>query len=618
MKKTRVMLIIDKCRRYKRILMILAEIFLFSCVLVFSYWIRLGALREIDFWQVGFLLVVVVPIKIILFWRFKLYHISFRFISLYEIMDVLKASLLSTLSFSLVGVLFRDAPVLAGFPRSIILIDLMLTFLVGSADRIFFRWYYLPRLQRRDRRKVLIIGAGKAGERLAREILISSDYVPVAFVDDDPSKWDSLIHGVKVMGGKEDISIIVKGLGIEEIIIAIPSASPPQLKEIIEYARKSQVKNVKILPSLSHIMTDRARLGDLRKINVEDLVDREPMRIEEEKISLYLTGRRVLVTGAGGFIGAQLCRQIATFGPACLVMVDSGEIGLYEIGREIKERFNQTQVITIVADLKDKIRMQNILRKNLPQVVFHTAAYKHTFLMESNSREAVLNNIEATRIISEVSRENGVEKFIYTSSNTAVYPTSIMGATKRIAENLIARYNNEKSKFISVRLGNVLGSRGSVVHIFSEQIKEGRPIKITDPQITRYFITVTEAVQFILQSGAMGEGGEVFVLDMGKPIKILDLALNMIRLSGLEPDKDIPIVFTGLRPGEKLFEELLTAEEGKIPTQHERIFISRDTNNLKPDFMEKVEKLISLAKNDSDRESMVALVKDLVSTYQPG
>lgn len=611
--------IIDKGRKYKRLLVPLGEAFFVAVILFLSYWIRLGRIDMTYVPQIVFLSAIIVPLKVIIFWLFRLYHISFRFMSVYEILKVLKASSTAALLFALIIMVVRDISFVKGFPRSIIFIDFMLTFIMSSGLRLAFRFFYFPQLKGEGKKRVLVVGAGSAGMQLVREMLTSpfSKYIPVAFVDDDPGKQGSIIYGVRVKGSKEEIPQIVKSLGINEIIISIPSASSAQLRKIMDFVRESGVKKVKILPGLLHIFTGKATLSDVREIVPEDLLGRETVKIELEKIASYLSGKSILVTGAGGSIGSELCRQLSSFAPSSLIMVDVGETELFYIDREIKEKFSQAPVISIIADVKDMISMSNIFLRYSPQVVFHAAAYKHVPLMETNPREAVLNNIEGTRITAHLSAKYNVEKFIFISTDKAINPTSIMGATKRVAEKLLRSLNNDKCNFISVRFGNVLESRGSVVPIFKEQIKKGGPITITHPEMKRYLMSITEAVELVLQAGAMGEGGEVFVLDMGEPIKILNLAQDLIRFYGLEPDKDIPIVYTGKRPGEKLFEELLTAEEGTSATKHEKIFIARGADNLNPDYIKKVENLIDAAKNSIETENITAFLKELVPTYQP-
>jgi len=636
--RERTVSIVDKWRRYKRILVPAGEAIFMAIILFVSYWIRLGAVGRVYIPQILFLAALVVPLKILLFWIFRLYHISFRFLSLYELLNVLKASSVSALLFALVIILFRDIPFMNGFPRSVIFIDFMLTFIISSAFRLSFRLLYFPQLKREGRTKALVVGAGSAGAQLVTEMLTSprSRYIPVAFTDDDPDKRGSIIHGVRVMGGTDVIPEIIKDYAIEEVIISIPSAPSAEIRKIMGYIRKSGMKNVKILPGLFHIIAGDATLNDIREITPEDLLGREPVKLEIEKVTSYLNGKRILVTGAGGSIGTELCRQLASFAPSSLVMVDMGETELFYIDREIREKFDWVPAVSIISDVKDMISMKNIFLQYQPQVVFHAAAYKHVPLMETNLREAVLNNIEGTRVAALLSGEYGVEKFIFISTDKAINPTSIMGATKRVSENLLRCLNNEtnppsppftkggaggfsgeKTRFVSVRFGNVLESRGSVIPIFKEQIKKGGPVTITDPEMKRYLMSITEAVELVLQAGAMGEGGEVFVLDMGQPMKILTLAEELIRFYGLEPDKDIPIVYTGKRPGEKLFEEILTAEEGTTATKHEKIFIARSADNPGPGYIEKVENLINVARNSMENENIVALLKELVPTYRP-
>ena len=617
--RKRIGLIIDRWRRYKRINVPSGEALFFIVILFLSYWMRLGGIDRTHIPQITFLIATVIPVKILSFWMFRLYHMSFRYTSLYEIINVSKASLVSALVFSLISTVLRGSSIMNGFPRSVIFIDFMLTFIASSGLRLAFRMFYFPQLKRGKGKRALIVGAGAAGELLVREMQTSALYshIPVAFVDDDPKKRGSLIHGIRVSGGKGEIPEIVKGLGIDEIIIAIPSATSAQLRSIMEHVRKSEIGNVKILPGLSHILTGKVTLGDIRGITVEDLLGREPVKIDLENIASYLRGKHVLITGAGGSIGSELCRQVAGFWPSSLIMVDVGETELFYIDREIREKFTKIPVQSVIADVKDTIRMREICFRCLPNVVFHAAAYKHVPLMEINPREAVLNNVEGTKTMAMISMESGVEKFIFISTDKAVNPTSVMGVTKRVAENMLRCRDPEKSRFVSVRFGNVLESRGSVVPIFKEQIRKGGPITITHPDMERYLMSITEAVQLVLQAGAMGKGNEVFVLDMGKPIRIFDLAQEMIRLSGFEPDKDIPIVFTGKRPGEKLFEELLTAEEGTVATKHEKLFVTQGLDALGSEYMEKVENLIRRTKDNMDKEGIIALLKELVPTYQP-
>lgn len=499
------------------------------------------------------------------------------------------------------------------------MIDFILTLIMSSGIRLAFRFFYFPQLKEKEGRKVLVVGAGRAGEQLVREMKTSpvSHYIPIAFIDDDPDKINSIIHGVKVEGGSENISEIVSDFAIDDIIIAMPSASSVQLRKVMEFIRKSENKNVRILPGMSHIISGEAKMGDVRAITVEDLLGREPVSIDMESIAAQIKDKAILVTGAAGSIGSELCRQVASFQPSKLIMVDMGETELFYIDNEIREHFPEVPVQAVIADVKDSFSMGSIFIEHSPQIVFHAAAYKHVPLMETNLREAVLNNIGGTRTVALLAEEHAVDKFIFISTDKAVNPTSIMGTSKRVAEDLLRSGLKKKCRYISVRFGNVLESRGSVVPIFKKQIKNGKPVTITHPDMQRYLMSINEAVQLVLQASTMGSGGEVFVLDMGEPIKILDLAREMIRLSGLEPDKDIPIVIIGTRPGEKLFEELLTAEEGTTATKHERIYIAAGSFNYEVDYAEKVEFLLKTVYENVNRDQIIALLKDLVPTYQP-
>ena len=444
-----------------------------------------------------------------------------------------------------------------------------------------------------------------------------SSYFPVGFIDDDPQKKNTLIHGISVLGVRGDIPKLVKDSNVKEIIIAIPSATSKEIRGIMEYVRKTDIKDVKVLPSLSDLINGKVTLKDIRDISIEDLLGREPVEIDTGNLSSYIRGNNILVTGAGGSIGSELCRQTARFNPAKLIMLDRGETELFNIDMEIKEGYPDLRVSSIVGDIRDENTIKGIFRETTIDTVFHAAAYKHVPLMEANPREAILNNIYGTKVLAKISSESGAKRFIFISTDKAVNPTSVMGVTKRVAENLILGLTNNRTAFISVRFGNVLGSRGSVIPIFQEQIKKGGPITITDYEMKRYFMTIPEAIQLVMQAGAMGKGGDVLVLDMGDPISVYQVAEELIRLSGLEPDKDIPIVISGKRPGEKLFEELLTAEEGTTATLHQKIFSAKITEKIDKRYVKKIDKLISLARDNSDDGQLFSLLHELVPTYQP-
>jgi len=400
------------------------------------------------------------------------------------------------------------------------------------------------------------------------------------------------------------------------MLIAMPSAPSSAIRETVELARGAGLSKIKILPFLSELFTGELGLADIRPLRLEDLLGREPVEIDTAKIEDYLRGKRVLVTGAAGSIGAELCRQIARFGPGRLIMLDQDETGIYNIENELAERFPQLERLGLVGDIRDRARMERLFAGQEPEVVFHAAAYKHVPLMEAQPDEAVKDNILGTSILGEAALARGAEKFVLISTDKAVNPTSVMGATKRAAELVILELGRHgPTRFVAVRFGNVLGSRGSVVPLFQEQIKHRGPVTVTHPKMRRYFMVTSEAVLLVLQAGAMGEGGEVFVLDMGEPVRIVDLAKELIRFQGLEPDRDIPIVFTSPRPGEKLFEDLLTAEEGTEATEHERIFIAKlnpgPEGERLAEYLKELEQLAAAGAH----EEIITLLQEMIPTY---
>jgi len=618
--KERLDKLFNAARSYKKSLSIIIDTILILLSLFLAYLIRLGSIEVIGvryLYQIFFIAVILVPFKILVFWIFRLYHISFRYISLAEVLSITKASALSSPMIAFIALVFRDLVIFSGFPRSVIFIDFFLTFFFITSFRASFRLYYSDS-NRKKGVEILIVGSGSAGEQLVRDMMRSpqSSYFPIGLIDDDPQKKNTLIHGIRVLGGREDIPKLVRDLNVKGIIIAVPSATSKEIREIMEYVRKTDIKDVKVLPGLSDLINGKITLKDIRDISIEDLLGREPVEIDMGQVSSYIRNENILVTGAGGSIGSELCRQVARFDPARLIMLDMGETELFNIDMEIKEECPGLSLLPIVGDIRDENKIKGIFKENSIDTVFHAAAYKHVPLMEANPREAILNNIYGTKVLAKISSEFGVKRFIYISTDKAVNPTSVMGATKRVAENLILGLPNNRTAFISVRFGNVLGSRGSVIPTFQEQIKKGGPITITDYEMKRYFMTIPESVQLVMQAGAMGNGSDVFVLDMGDPVSIYQVAEELIRLSGLEPDKDIPIVISGKRPGEKLFEELLTAEEGTIATLHQKIFSARITNKIGKGYLKKIDRLISLAREDKDSGKIFSLLKELVPRYE--
>ncbi|GMK39901.1 polysaccharide biosynthesis protein [Paenibacillus sp. CCS19] len=464
-------------------------------------------------------------------------------------------------------------------------------------------------------RKTLIIGAGNCGTLIARDMLQNDGMLmtPVGFIDDDPYKQGMHVMGLPVFGGRRDIPCISESRHIDDIIIAMPSVSKTQISEIVHICKKTKAK-LKIVPDLQEMIDNRSGAFRVRDVQVEDLLGRDPIRTDLEHIAGYVSGKVVLVTGAGGSIGSELCRQIAPFAPQRLLLLGHGENSIYSIEMEMRALFPTLPIETVIADVQDRKRIDEVFQEYRPEVVFHAAAHKHVPLMERNPAEAIKNNVLGTKNVSECADAYGAERFVLISTDKAVNPTSVMGTTKRIAEMFIQSLDkHSKTKFVAVRFGNVLGSRGSVIPRFKDQIAKGGPVTVTHPEMVRYFMTIPEAVQLVIQAGAFAKGGEVFILDMGKPVKIYDLAVDLIRLSGYEPNVDIDIRFSGIREGEKLYEELLTSEEGLTSTMHDRIFIGKPVqlNRTELEFeIRKLEQVIA-----QEPEAIRSVLKHLVPTY---
>jgi len=509
-------------------------------------------------------------------------------------------------------------------PRSIPFLDLFLTLVFFAGPRFGLRWRY-NRLHRNDRRqgpvtqRVLIAGAGEAGFLVAREIQQnpSLGLHTVGFVDDDPEKQRLRIYGVTVLGPLDAIPDLIQEREVSQVLIAIPSAPPAVIRQIVEFCHAGQAEPL-ILPGMSHLVTGRVELNRFRKVQLEDLLAREPICTDISGVRVLLHGRRVVVTGAGGSIGSELCRQIARCNPAQLVLLGHGENSIFAINNELQRDYPALDVQHVIGDIRDERRLEQLFQHYRPQMIFHAAAHKHVPLMEANPEEAVTNNVLGTRNLLAVAERHGVEHFVMISTDKAVRPTSVMGVTKRIAEQLVQITAQRTGRaFVAVRFGNVLGSRGSVVPFFQQQIEHGGPVTVTHPDIKRYFMTIPEAVQLVLQAATLGENGDLFVLDMGEPVKIVDLARDLIRLAGLREGQDIRITFTGLRPGEKLYEELFLENEHYHRTAHEKIFVAQNGYRAgAEDVMAHVESLIAAAWQ-GDRASMHRLLCELVPEYQP-
>ena len=612
--------LVAKHRHHKLLITLIVDWFLFNAILFMSYLIRLGGIDREYLPQIIFLALTYIPIKLFVFWLFRLYKISYRYFSLFELQGVLKASLISALFLTFVSVLFRDLSFMQGYPRSVALIDFLLTFLICFGTRFGYRIFYQANFKKQEGKRVLIVGAGNVGVLLLNELKWPTDriysYIPVAFIDDDPAKLGSYIRGLRVVGNRKDIPKAVRELDIEGIILSIPSATSSEVSEILKYCRESGIDHIRIMPGLSEVIAGKVTVGDFKEVSIEDFLGRKSVSQEVESIFSYIKGKRVMITGAGGSIGSELCRQISGFEPELLIMVDVGDTELFYITQEMNEKLRQVSTVSIIADVKDEVAMSKIFERYSPKVVFHAAAYKHVPLLENNLREPVLNNIMGTKVMALLASENQVDKFIFISTDKAVNPTSVMGTTKRVSENMLKEINGGDTEFVSVRFGNVLDSRGSVIPTFKDQVRRGGPVTVTHPDMVRYFMSIHEAVFLVLQAGALGRGGEVFVLDMGEQVNILELAKNIIRSFGFEPDKDIPIVYTGLRPGEKLYEEILTAEEDTTVTIRKKIFIAHDKNAQEEDYINNVNILIHEADIGASDEVLLPLLKELVPTYR--
>jgi FlaA1/EpsC-like NDP-sugar epimerase len=523
------------------------------------------------------LMLPVLLIKLLVFWRFGLFQGWWRYVSMADLIVLAKANVVATLGFILFAVFVYPLGII---PRSVMVLDGVLCFLMLGGIRFVtraFRENYFPMIMKKSLdNHVLIVGAGDAGQVIARELRQNSrlNSAALGFVDDDPRKQKQRFQGLPVLGLTGEINKICSDYQVTEVIIAIPSAKGRDIKRIVDLCLNADVR-FRTLPSVGELIDKEISFEQLKDVAVEDLLGRDPVIIETAKIAEYLRGKRVLVTGAGGSIGAELCRQVSQFGPESLVLFDQSETPLFEIEKELVLRYPEATFRPIMGSVRDRDRVGRVFEEYRPEVVFHAAAYKHVPMMEFNPAEAVLNNVLGTKILADAADVASVQHFVMISTDKAVNPTNIMGASKRAAELYVqCLAKTSETHFVTVRFGNVLGSNGSVVPIFHKQIKSGGPVTVTHPDVTRFFMTIPEASQLVLQAGYMGNGGEIFLLDMGESVKITELAERMIRLSGLRPYDDIEITFTGLRPGEKLYEELLIAGEGVLSTPHEKIRIA--------------------------------------------
>lgn len=562
---------------------------------------------------------VLLALKLAIFWHMGLFKGWWRYVSMADLIVIFKANVFASLGLILYVVFVHR---MENIPRSVLALDFIFCFLLTGGVRFVTRafrenYFPMPLSKRQERTRVLVVGAGDAGQMIAREIRQNPrlSLEVVGFVDDDPQKKGERFQGVPVLGRQEKIDGICQRQGIDEVIIAIPSATGKEIRQVVERCLAAKVK-FKTLPGVGDLIDGRVSVQNIREVSLDDLLGREPVRLEVEKIRGYLAGKRVLVTGAGGSIGSEICRQVARFGPKKIILFDNAETPLFFIEQELLKSAPDIRLVPIIGDIRYRARVEAIFDEFMPEVVFHAAAYKHVPMMEHNPAEAANNNVRGTKVLADAADAFGAKHFVMISTDKAVNPTNVMGASKRAAELYVQTLSRRsKTHFVTVRFGNVLGSNGSVVPIFKEQIRHGGPVTVTHPEVTRYFMTIPEATQLVLQAGSMGRGGEIFLLDMGEPVRIVKLAEELIRLSGLRPYEDIDIAFTGLRPGEKLYEELLLDGEGIVPTSHGKIMVANSAPCDEQMLNQRLEELF-LAARTMDLTGTVDLLHKIVPEFR--
>lgn len=607
--------------RYRRVAVVAVHIALWTLafgsafLLRFEFHIPGAYLRVVPIW-----LGMLIGIRVVVHWWFGLFHGLWRYSSSRDLIGLIKAACVSTGVFAVV--VFLTGP--AGLPRTIFIIDWLASIMVVGGLRFSVRAVREIAIQSAaapagERRKILIVGAGDAAELLMRDIrrVHGRRYEPVGFVDDNLHKVGERIHDVPVLGPIADVPRLVEEHDVQEIIIAMPSVTGKDMRRIVDVCNQTKVV-IRTLPAMDQLIDGKVTVGQLKHVNIEDLLGREPVNLDTDAIAAFVKGAVVLVTGAGGSIGSELCRQICRFKPGRVILVEQAENNLFHIHRDLQRQHPELTFVPCVADICDTKRMEAIFSSEKPKVVFHAAAHKHVPMMECNPGEAIKNNVFGTKKVADLSAFHGVEKFVMVSTDKAVNPSSIMGVSKRVAEIYVqALSQRTKTHFITVRFGNVLGSAGSVIPIFQEQIARGGPVTVTHPEMCRYFMTIPEACQLILQAGAMGKGGEIFILDMGEPVKIVDLARDLIKLSGLVPGEDVEIQFSGIRPGEKLFEELAVDSEHATKTVHRKIFVGRFRPSAWGDVERALAELHSLSEG-TDVDAVRKAFKKIVPEYLGG
>ena len=613
--------------KFRKPLITLVHIIAFTASLMFAFLLA----NNMQFKQSWFmkqyppLLVFFIIVKLPVFGLFKQYRGWWRYVGISDLIGILRASLVSTLIIVALWYVFLESGAIrqqlqeaTEVSQGVFVADMFTTVLILGGLRMVIRLYHEEfRTEEGGRlKRFLIIGAGNAGEALLREIhrMQTTQYEVIGFIDDDPVKRGIDIHGIPVLGTVEQLPGICTERNIDEIAIAMPSATHHQLRRVVQVCEGTKIR-FRTIPSITDIASGKFRVSQIRDVDINDLLGREAVQLELDQIEEFARDKTILVTGAGGSIGSEMCRQLCNFAPKVLLLIEQAENPLFYMERELRKKFPSVRIEAIICNITDKSRVDEIFEHYRPQVVIHAAAHKHVPLMELNPGEAIKNNVVGTRAIADAADKYGAANVVMISTDKAVNPTSIMGSSKRIAEMYIQDLNRtSKTHFVTVRFGNVLGSDGSVVPIFKKQIAEGGPVTVTHPEMKRYFMTIPEASQLVLQAATMGKGGEIFVLDMGEPVKIVDLASELITLSGFRPGEDIEITFTGPRPGEKLFEELAIKGEDMQPTRHPKIAIWKnipvDREKLRADINE----LVAIAKTENYRE-IVRKISELVPEY---
>jgi FlaA1/EpsC-like NDP-sugar epimerase len=588
--------------------LVLASAFVLAYLLRFDF-----ALPEVDMHHMLRQIPFVLALQLLLLWLTGVYAFIWRYVGMAEVKTFLTAALWGMLPLILLRTWAPDQYGLARVPLSVTVMDTLLAFSGVLGLRVLRRAIYEREAKRQNsantqpgqpKKAVLLIGAGQAGIVVAREIRLRGniDIQVKGFIDDDPKKLGSVIQGIKVLGKADDIPRLVSKLKIDHVVISFAEASRREFRRILDICEQAHVR-VRTVPGIFELLQGNLKVSRIRDVQIEDLLGREQVQLDKESMRQFLTGKTVMITGAGGSIGSELVRQVARFDPGRLLLVERAEFALFAIEHEMRARKEQVALLPLVADVGDEPRMRAIFQAHHPQVILHAAAHKHVPMMEANPSEAIKNNVVATRLLGELASEFGVDTFLLISTDKAVRPSSVMGASKRVAELVIQDLNQRSAtRYVAVRFGNVIGSAGSVIPIFRDQIHRGGPVTVTHPEMVRYFMTIPEAAQLVLQAATLAAGGEIFILDMGEPVRILDLAKDTITLSGLKPFEDINIVFTGIRPGEKLFEELQTTEEKMIKTQHPKIFIGSIAAYPERKVRHALERLAVLAENGWELE----------------